>query len=425
MSPVLVLVFLVLLAALAAPLIPMRRRRAGFEGFPAVTLALIFLNGIVFAASLTDGRLNEQFIASWGMIPRHATVITLMTHMFLHGGLLHLVGNMIGLWLFGPHVEEALGKVEYLLFYLGSGVAAGLLHLLIAATMMPAAAGAPLVGASGAIFGVLGLFAVRFWRARVRVFLLFSVPAMWAVGAFAAFQVIAALASLADGGASDSTANWAHVGGFVFGALLAIPLRMREDSRLEYGLEDAEKAAALGDNETAAAHYRGILATTPDDPAAHHALGRVCVRMRQSESAYRHYMDALTLYLRANQPLAVAQVYGDAVEAFENFPLAPNLLQRVASACEEAGQFALAQRALSELCRDYPDAREAEMGLLRLGKLHLHKLNQPQNAAGIFSEFLRLYPDSEWAAHARRLREEADAAAGHPSTGGGPVRAGS
>ncbi len=409
MSAVFLLLILVLLAAVAAPLIPVRRRAKGFDGFPAVTLALVFVNGIVFAASLYNGELSEPFVRAWGMTPRHATLVTLFTHMFLHGGWLHLLGNMLGLWLFGPHVEEALGKLEYALFYIGSGIAAGLLHLLIAATLMPAAMNVPLVGASGAIFGIMGLFAVRFWRAKVRVFLLFSVPAAWAVGAFAGLQMVYALLSLGDGGKSDDTANWAHVGGFLFGGLLALPLRMREDSSREYTLEDAEKAVALGNDETAQAHYRRILQFTPDDADAHHALALVCTRLRQAEAAHHHLSEALRLYLRTGgNHRGAARAYTDALEAFELFPLPPRLLQRVASACEETGQFALAQRALSELCRDYPEAREAEMSLLRLGKLHLYKLSQPQNAAGIFGEFVRIYPQSEWAGHALRLQQEAE-----------------
>jgi outer membrane protein assembly factor BamD (BamD/ComL family) len=129
--------------------------------------------------------------------------------------------------------------------------------------------------------------------------------------------------------------------------------------------------------------------------------------MRQGEAAHRHLMDALRLYLRGGHSLAVARVYEDALTSFETFPLPPGLLQRVASACEESAQYGLTVHALSEICRDHPGAREAEMSLLRLGKLHLQKMDQPQNAEGIFSEFIRLYPESDWASHALRLRDEA------------------
>ena len=389
-------------------MIPMRRRKnKGWAGFPVVTAALVFVNVVVFADTLmANGELNEAVVRQFGMIPRHANLLTLFTHIFLHGGWGHLLGNMLFLWLFGPHVEEALGRLEYLGFYIGCGLAAGLMHLVIAATLLPAAANAPLVGASGAISGVMGLFAVRFWRAKVRVFLLFRIPAVVAVGLYGAWQIVEGLLSIADGGKSDNTANWAHIGGFAFGALLSIPLRMREDSKLEYGLEDAETAAQAGQLDRSAAHYRALLEATPNDASAHHALAKVCIQMRQGEAGHRHLMDALRLYLQKSDFPNVARVYEDALTAFESFPLQPVLLQRVASACEQVGQYPLAVRALSELCRDHAESREAEVGLIRLGKLHMEKLNQPQNAQAIFSEFLRLYPQSEWRTHALRLQAD-------------------
>jgi membrane associated rhomboid family serine protease len=416
-------VALVLLVALATilgaflfiagvvPLIPLRRRSHGASVFPVVTLLLICANFVVYAASLQNGELDPAVARHWGLTPNAPTLITLVTYMFLHGYWWHLLGNMLAIWLFGSHVEEALGRWEYLLFYLGSGVAAGLFHIAVSATLMPAAATAPLVGASGALSGILGLFVVRFWRAKIRVLLLFEVPAILAVAAFVLYQLINGVLAVENGGRATNTAFWAHIGGLLFGALIALPLRMHQDSRREYNLEDGAKAAAVGDNSSAAAHYRQALAVNPDDPAAHHSLARAYIQMRQGEAAHRHLMDALRLYLRGGHSLAVARVYEDAIASFETFPLPPNLLQRVASACEESEQFGLAVRALSEICRDHPDAREAEMSLLRLGKLHLQKMNQPQNAEGIFSEFLRLYPESDWSGHALRLREDANRAA--------------
>ena len=407
-APIALILVLVIVVALVVPLIPMRRRQYGFTSFPYVTVGLLFANLVIFGATVDkDGQLSPYVSQHYGMIPHALTVVTLLTHMFLHGSWLHVLGNMLFLWLFGPHVEEALGKIEYLIFYIGCGIASGLLHLLLAITFLPAAEHSPLVGASGAIFGVMGLFAVRFWRTRIRVLLFLQVRAIWAVGVFAIIQVVLGLISLADGGATDHTANWAHVGGFLFGVLLAFPLKMREDSRVEYDREDADKAALTGNMDEAAAHYRAVLEATPADPDAHHALGKVLIQLRQGEAAHRHLMDALQLYLRANAPIKAAQVYADAVESFDNFPLPPALLQRVASACEVSEQYALTLRALSELCRDHPQAREAEMGLIRLGKLHLQKLHQPQNAVSIFSEFIRLYPHSEWTGHAERLLIEA------------------
>ncbi len=395
----------VFLAALAAPLVPVRRR--ALSSFPVVTLGLIALNLYLFAVTSPGGSLTVEVARAWGLTPRDASLVTLLTSAFLHGSWLHLGGNMLGLALFGPHVEEALGRLEYLLFYVGCGVAAGLLHVVVSATLMPAAAGVPMVGASGALFGVLGLFAVRFYRARVRVFLVAEVPAVWAVSGFALLQVVWGLLSLGGGGRGDNTANWAHVGGFLFGMLLAVPLRMREEGKREYRLEDAQAALGAGRLDQAAAFYRLALGEKPDDAATHRALARVCVRLGQTEAAHRHFTDALRFLVRAGESPAVADLYEEIGRNFKTFPLPPSLLYRTACACEEAHRFPLALGALGELCREFPAAFEAEMALLRMGKLHLGKMDQPESAAGILEEFLRLYPASEWRSHVERLLLEA------------------
>jgi membrane associated rhomboid family serine protease len=392
--------------SLLSPIVPLRRYAGGMGKFPVVTLCLLLATIACYFASLSGGQPSLAVVKQWGMTPSEVSLLTLVTHLFLHGSWYHLFTNMLGLWIFGPHVEEALGRWEYLTFYLACGIAGGLLHMVLAMTVLTGVAGTPLVGASGAIFGLLGLFAVRYWRDKARVFLLFVVPAVWAVGGFVVLELLAGISALYVG-PLGKVANWAHIGGFAFGALMALPLRMREDSHREYGREDAEKAVESGQNEVAAAHYRQLLKDHPDDAETHHALANVYVALRQGEAAHRHLRDALNLFLAANQYVAVARVYEDALHGFETFPLSAKLLQRIATACEETEHFTLAVHALSELCREYPNAVEAEVGLLRLGKLHLHHLGQPRNAEGIFGEFLRLYPESEWRPHALRLRDEA------------------
>jgi membrane associated rhomboid family serine protease len=401
----------VVVLALAAPLIPVRKRTLG--AFPVVTASLIALNVLVYLATIrSGGRIDERYALVWGLTPHGARLINLLTYNFLHGDFAHILGNMLGLWLFGSHVEEALGRLEYLLFYMGCGIAAGLLHVVMAATLLPGAAGDPMIGASGALFGVLGLFAVRFYRTRVRVLLVARIPAIWAVGCFFALQLVFALVSFADGGRGDKTANWAHIGGFLFGMLLARPMRMREDGKREYRLEDASAAAEAGHLDQAAAFYRVSLSEKPEDAETHRELARVCARQNQSEAAHRHFLDALRLLLRAgNLPVAV-DVYEEACQTFEAFPLTPALLYRLAGACEAVQKFPLALHALAEICRRHEDASEAEMALLRMGKLHLRCLAQPKSAQAIFAEFLRSYPDSEWKGHAERFLAEARQAAG-------------
>ncbi len=418
---VIYLVVILILLPLLAPPIPLRKRdTSGWDSLPFVTLGLILANILVFLLTvksndfgLMSAQVSAPIAERFGLVPHAPSLLTLFTHLFMHGTWDHLFFNMLFLLLFGPHIEDALGRWEYLLFYVGGGFMAGLLHVALAATpLLSGAADAPLVGASGAIAAVLGLFAVRFWRAKLRVFLVFTIPAVYVIGFYALYQIMTGVRAFADAGDTNSVANWAHVGGLLFGALIAIPLKVKDDSRREYTLEDAEAASHEDRWLDAANLYNRYLAEKPEDAGARRALGRVCVKLRQSGNAHGHFVEALRLYLQAapsrENSAAVAGTYGDACSAFETFPLPAALLSRIAGACEENGKLPLADRALTDLCRNHGQTKEAENGLFRLGKLHLTKLNQPREAAVVFREFLRIYPHSEWRGQVERLLTDAD-----------------
>ncbi|HKQ53672.1 MAG TPA: rhomboid family intramembrane serine protease [Pyrinomonadaceae bacterium] len=149
--------------------------------------------------------------------------ITLLTSMFMHGGWMHLLGNMLFLWIFGDNVEHAMGKVRYLIFYLVTGLAASLTHV-ISTFMFGDNPYIPSLGASGAISGVLGGYLVLFPRRQVRVILLrmlTSVPAIVAIGLWFVLQLVQAFGVIAAGPQSGGgVAFMAHVGGFVAGLIL-------------------------------------------------------------------------------------------------------------------------------------------------------------------------------------------------------------
>jgi membrane associated rhomboid family serine protease len=194
------------------------------EHFPAVTTAIIVANVFVFVLELTGG---EAFILRWSEVP--ATIvaghrwITLLTAMFMHAGWMHIIGNMVFLWAFGPEIEDAMGPVLYLAFYLLSGLAASLAQIVI----MPHST-VPNLGASGAIAGVMGAFLVTYPQDRIRALLLFGwwtrvtfIPAALLIGFWFLIQLfdqVGAVASSA-GGAGGGVAYAAHVGGFIFGAV--------------------------------------------------------------------------------------------------------------------------------------------------------------------------------------------------------------
>jgi membrane associated rhomboid family serine protease len=146
--------------------------------------------------------------------------LTLITAMFMHGGFAHIFGNMLYLWIFGDNLEDALGHARYFVFYLATGILAGLAHVAVTAAL-----GAnpliPSLGASGAISGVLGGYIVLFPRRRVRVLWLYSVmevPAMVAIGLWFVFQLVSGAGML--GGEMNGVAYGAHIGGFIAGVVL-------------------------------------------------------------------------------------------------------------------------------------------------------------------------------------------------------------
>ena len=203
---------------------------------PVVTY---FLIGACVGAFLWQlGQPAKLVVLEYGMIParlfghRHLPLalsaippwVTIFTSMFLHGGWLHLGGNMLFLWIFGNNVEDLVGRARYLLLYLGSGIAAALAQALAAADST-----IPMIGASGAIAGVLGAYLMIYPRANVHCFIwiivffsIVTVPAWILLGLWFALQLLSGLATDA---VSPGVALWAHVGGFAAGIVLLLTLR--------------------------------------------------------------------------------------------------------------------------------------------------------------------------------------------------------
>ncbi|HXG41992.1 MAG TPA: rhomboid family intramembrane serine protease [Dehalococcoidia bacterium] len=216
------------------------------RAFPFVNLTLIVINVLAFFYELTlRPRELQQLFFDWGVVPVRLVdwlhspsgwevPATVFTSMFLHGGWLHLIGNMLYLWVFGDNVEDALGHVKYLLFYLLSGIGAVALQVAIDSDGM-----VPMVGASGAISGVLGAYLVLYPTATVAVlvpwfwfFGFMPMPAAVLIGFWFLLQLFSGVASLGAQavGVETGVAFWAHIGGFVTGFLLVLLLRPRRRS---------------------------------------------------------------------------------------------------------------------------------------------------------------------------------------------------
>ncbi|HEX8154338.1 MAG TPA: rhomboid family intramembrane serine protease [Thermoanaerobaculia bacterium] len=209
---------------------------------PVVNRALVAANVAVFIVQLLMGQATERIIQTFGYIPARLldpqqfgyvwweVAVTLVSSLFLHGGYVHLFGNMIYLWVFGDAVEDVFGHARYFLLYIACGAVGSLAHTLIFASSV-----VPSIGASGSIAGVLGAFLVL--RPRARIVTLFPLVVYWAMAeiramlflpVWFAMQFFNGFLSLAAARATEEVAGvawWAHVGGFVFGAMAALLFR--------------------------------------------------------------------------------------------------------------------------------------------------------------------------------------------------------
>ena len=192
---------------------------------PYVTYCIIGINTLIFVLQfnlgISDPSAEKAFIYRFGFIPADFSLITIFTSMFLHGGISHIMGNMWFLWVFGDNVEGVLGHLKYAIFYLMCGLAATISQLLINPNST-----IPMVGASGAIAGVLGMYMIRFPHARVHVFAFiiiffttFRVPAMFVLGFWFFNQLTNGFGSLGFD-TTGGVAWFAHIGGFIAGVML-------------------------------------------------------------------------------------------------------------------------------------------------------------------------------------------------------------
>ena len=188
---------------------------------PVVTYALIALNVIFFFVELSGG---EPFIQKWSVVPRRLTqnpgadFATIFTSMFMHGGWLHLGGNMLYLWIFGDNVEDRFGHAKFLLFYLLCGIAATVAQVAVSAN-----SSVPNLGASGAIAGVLGAYLVMFPKGQVRVLMgrgIMPMPALIVIGLWIVLQFINGVGSITQSTETGGVAYMAHIGGFIAGLVL-------------------------------------------------------------------------------------------------------------------------------------------------------------------------------------------------------------
>jgi membrane associated rhomboid family serine protease len=206
---------------------------------PYVTIALVVLNSLIFLYQWSLGDQGNAFVETFGLIPAYFSWGTVFTSMFLHGGILHVAGNMLYLWIFGDNVEDRMGHGRFIVFYLLCGIAAAL-----AQTLSVPDSTVPMVGASGAIAGVMGAYFILYPHSRIVTLVtllifwqVMEIPAIVLLGFWFVMQFLSGVGSIATATgreAGGGIAFWAHIAGFAAGVIGVFLFRRPERQRVEW-----------------------------------------------------------------------------------------------------------------------------------------------------------------------------------------------
>lgn len=377
-----------------------RRRR----GPPWITWALIAANCYVyFFLQGTPASSNFELVFArfrWWMP---------ITYMFAHGDLMHLVGNMLFLWVFGPHAEDALGRGRFVLLYFSAGLGSAALHVVSSYAFYPDELAMGLLGASGAIMGVVSLFVLRFHGVLVRFFVWFILPyvfqvrALWVGIAFFLFDFGLALINIGTEGAGG-VAHWAHIGGFIVGGIWAWAMRLPEEGTHEIKRDEVRDLIAAGAWRSAAALLEERIAARPDDAELHRDAAACYEMLRgMSDRAARHWNQHLRLLLLHGQQEEALDRFRKLTHSFRPDDFDPAVLMRLGAAAESQDNHELALAAWLACASAHPTAPQAPQAALRAANL-LERRGSEERAARVLAMIEERWPESEAALAASRHR---------------------
>ncbi|MFW5868357.1 MAG: rhomboid family intramembrane serine protease [Armatimonadota bacterium] len=373
--------------------------------FPWATVALIVANVFVYFF-LQTGPASANFSLVYGRFEWWMPV----THMFAHGGFAHLAGNMLFLWVFGPHAEDALGRGRFMLVYFSAGFASAGLHVLSSIALYPEDLGIGLVGASGAIMGIVALFVLRFHGVRVRFFIWFIIPyvfyvrALWVGIAFVGWDLAWAL--MAVGQEGGGVAHWAHIGGFVAGGAWAWALKLTREGTHEVKHDEARELIAAGAWLAAARRLDQQIAQRPGDQELH-AEAASCYEMvaGKHDEAAHHWNMHLRLLLLAGEMEEARERFDALTDRFTPADFDPAVLMRIGVAAEGAGDDDVALPALMAVVEAHSESEQAPTAALRAAGI-LRRHGNTARSIEILKGIQSRWPDSEAAlTAATRLRE--------------------
>lgn len=374
--------------------------------FPWITYGTILGNILIYSVTTTPPFyffLRDDIVQSYGFLPESDWLVRGFTALFLHGDLFHLIGNMFILWLFGPSVEERFGAWRYLLLYFLAGFTG---HLFYAITSP--AEPLPLIGASGAIMGILAAYYYIYSWSTVCIFYFFyfyfgtfEVKAAWVIGIY--FILDAVKGFMLTGNEGGGVAHFAHLGGFILGGLFCGVTRIHRDD------PDVSEAKALHHDlkYLEALPLDSLVSLANQQPEDLEVFNAICLVAGRSGRP-----DVLEVAISKN-PAHFVQNAPEAVSAcLLNFGANARVLQpshylRLAALLESRQLMQEATQILQLLVHVYPAVPEIESALFRLGKYYLNHWNNPEAAITYLTRLLEDYPGGGMEPFARELLHQA------------------
>ncbi|MFH0778341.1 MAG: rhomboid family intramembrane serine protease [Candidatus Eisenbacteria bacterium] len=383
---------------------------------PLVTLALVGLNLVLFAALRLSG-LGSSFLLRLAFVPINFEAHALITSSFLHVDFWHIIPNLLYLWIFGAALEDRMGWARYLSAYLVCGALSMMAQAVATVNLIPANAGIPIVGASGAISGLLGLFLVRFYYARIKVAsvaLLFlqgiyrvTVSRLNAAGAMLLWIVIQLVYGLVSAGNPlSTTAYWSHISGFAMGIVLGLTGGLGTEATLERKLLKGRRYFEEGKWFAAMGELIEFLRLRPSNPEARATLARTFLLTGQRKKAAAEYSKAIVVELREGGAVAAIELYEEFLRISDKPLLPPAHQLAMARELEERGRFDLAAAAYAALADAGIEAPKTPASMLKAAELYAAKLNDLERAQELYQTVRALFPQSAWARIARRRLAE-------------------
>ena len=377
---------------------------AKVRGIPWVTVSLVVANVVAFAAlhSVTGA---EALAYRLAFKPGEPTIPTAIASLFIHAGPLHLIESMLFLGVFGPPLESRLGSARFGIAFIGCGWLAHLAQAAWVMRGMPSLASIPIFGSSGAISGLMGLFLVRLYFARLRFASIsqlllrgtvkpgaFALPAMVGVGFWFALQFFHHM-----GDAIPEMAVVSHLGGLLTGILFGWSLGLAGEGQVESHLALGDRHAGRAEWFGALGEYEAYLEEVPDDAEVITQFGRIQRVTHQEALAGDSFRRAIHLWLRRGESGRACDAYEEMKRLLGAVTLPAEDLLRVARACEELGRHGDASRAYEAFGRHYPDREGAAVAMLKSAEIEQRTLNNPGRAKYLYDELLlrRLTPDIE------------------------------